>query len=31
MPKLIFTVEFTVDSSWIADGFILSDERALNI
>ena len=26
--KLKWTVEFAVDSSWVADGFDLTDERA---
>ena len=28
MAKLKWTVEFTVDSSWVADGFDLTDDRA---
>ena len=26
-----FTVQFTVDQSWIDDGFILDNEKALNM
>ena len=28
MSKLRWTVEFAVDSSWVADGFNFTDERA---
>lgn len=28
MARLKWTVEFSVDSSWVADGFDLTDERA---
>ena len=28
MPMLKWTVEFSVDSTWVADGFDLTDERA---
>lgn len=31
MPKLRWTVEFAVDESWVADGFILTDDRALDM
>lgn len=28
MKKFKWTVEFTVDETWVADGFTLTDERA---
>lgn len=28
MKKFTWTVEFTVDETWVADGFDLDDERA---
>lgn len=28
MPKLKWTVEVEVEQSWVADGFVLTDERA---
>lgn len=31
MAKLKWTVEFSVDESWVADGFNLTDERALDM
>ena len=31
MAKLKWTVEFSVDESWVADGFDLTDERALEM
>lgn len=31
MAKLKWTVEFEVDETWVADGFILTDERALEM
>lgn len=31
MAKLKWTVEFSVDESWVADGFILTDNRALDM
>jgi hypothetical protein len=31
MAKLKWTVEFSVDETWVADGFILTDERALDM
>lgn len=29
--KLKWTVEFSVDETWVADGFNLTDERALEM
>lgn len=31
MAKLKWTVEFEVDESWVADGFILTSDRALDM
>lgn len=31
MAMLKWTVEFEVDESWVADGFTLTDERALDM
>jgi len=31
MANLKWTIEFEVDESWIADGFNLTDEAALNM
>jgi hypothetical protein len=31
MPKMKWTVEFEVDTSWVADGFNLDDERAMDM
>ena len=31
MAKLKWTVEFSVDKSWVADGFDLTDDRALDM
>ena len=31
MAKLKWTVEFTVDECWVADGFIMTAERALDM
>ena len=31
MAKLTWTVELSVDESWIADGFDLTEERALEM
>lgn len=31
MKKFKWTVEFTVDETWVEDGFDLTDERALDM
>lgn len=31
MAKFKWTVEFEVDEVWVADGFVLTDERALDM
>ncbi|MEQ8308061.1 MAG: hypothetical protein RIA09_16005 [Hoeflea sp.] len=31
MAKLKWTVEFEIDATWVADGFVMTDERALEM